>query len=133
MEIARRQLFREIDVMDEWLGLGRPVTKRTSPWLLSTFVLGCAFLGGQWIAWEQLWIQGYRFSATPAGYFFYLITGAHGAHLLIGLLALVGAMVGLYSLKKLEYRQIVVDCSAWYWHFMGVFWLFLMVLLVFGQ
>lgn len=133
MEIARRQLFREVDVMDEWLGLGRPVTKRAAPWLLATLFLGCTFLVGQWVAWNQLWVQGYHFSSTPAGYFFYLITGAHGLHLLLGLLALVTAIVGLYRLKKLEYRQILVDCSAWYWHFMGLFWGFLMVLLVFGQ
>jgi len=27
----------------------------------------------------------------------------------------------------------VVDCTAWYWHTMGVFWLFLFGLLVFCQ
>jgi cytochrome c oxidase subunit III len=133
MELARRQLFREVDVMDEWLGLGRPATKRTAPWIIATFALGCTFLVGQWVAWNQLWIQGYHFSSTPAGYFFYLITGAHGAHLILGLLSLCGAFLSLYLLKKLEYRQIVVDCSAWYWHFMGVFWIVLVALLVFGQ
>jgi cytochrome c oxidase subunit III len=29
----------------------------------------------------------------------------------------------------MEGRQILVDCSAWYWHCMGVFWAFLFVLL----
>jgi len=26
-----------------------------------------------------------------------------------------------------------VDCAAWYWHAMGLFWLFLFVLIVFFQ
>jgi cytochrome c oxidase subunit 3 len=32
-----------------------------------------------------------------------------------------------------EIRQILVDTSAWYWHTMGVLWVFLFVLLVFFQ
>src|ERR1700739_1585732 len=36
MEVARRQLFHEIDVMEEWLGLGRPAVKRAAPWLMAT-------------------------------------------------------------------------------------------------
>src|SRR5215469_3927843 len=32
MEMARRQLFHEIDVMEEWLGLGRPAVQRAVPW-----------------------------------------------------------------------------------------------------
>ncbi len=31
IEIARRRMFREVDVMDEWLGLGKPITPRRLP------------------------------------------------------------------------------------------------------
>ena len=54
MEIGRRHFFREIDVMEEWLGLGRPTIRRAAPWLAATAVLGGLFLSGQWIAWKQL-------------------------------------------------------------------------------
>ena len=81
MEMARRQLFREIDVMDEWLGLGRPAVKRAAPWMIATFVLGSLFLAGQWVAWEQLVQQGFYYnSPDPSSHFFYLITGVHGLH-----------------------------------------------------
>jgi len=134
MEMARRHLFREVDVMDEWLGLGRPAVKRAAPWLIATLVLGLAFLGGQWIAWEQLVQEGYRFlSSDPSSHFFYLITGIHGLHLVLGIFALVGALVGMFTLKKLEYRQVAVDCTAWYWHTMSLFWIFLFILLEFFQ
>src|SRR5580704_19087124 len=33
VEIARRHMFRENDVMDEWLGLGKPITRRAFPWI----------------------------------------------------------------------------------------------------
>jgi cytochrome c oxidase subunit 3 len=134
VEMARRQLFREIDVMEEWLGLGRPAVKRAAPWLVATLVLGLMFLAGQWIAWDQLVHEGFRFtSPDPSSHFFYLITGIHGLHLLLGIFALVAAMVGLFTLRKIEFRQVAVDSTAWYWHTMGLFWIFLFVLLVYFQ
>jgi cytochrome c oxidase subunit 3 len=133
MEMARRQLFREIDVMEEWLGLGRPAVRRATPWLLATLVLGCLFVVGQLMAWQQLVLEGYQFSSSPASYFFYLITGTHGVHLVVGIAALAAALAALFLLRRVAYRQIVVDCTAWYWHSMGLFWLFLLGLLAFGQ
>jgi cytochrome c oxidase subunit III len=131
VEMARRQLFREIDVMEEWLGLGRPAVKRAAPWLIATVILGVVFLVGQWIAWKQLVLAGFSFtSPDPSSHFFYLITGTHGLHLVLGILALAGALVGLFTLRRIELRQIVVDCTAWYWHTMGLFWIFLFALLV---
>jgi cytochrome c oxidase subunit 3 len=133
MEMGRRHFFREIDVMEEWLGMGRPTLRRAAPWLAATVVLGGLFLTGQWIAWRQLVDQGVFFASNPSSHFFYLITGTHGLHLLLGVLALGGAMVALIFLRRIELRQVVVDCTAWYWHTMGVFWLFLFGLLVFCQ
>ena len=133
MEVARRHLFREIDIMEEWLGLGRPAVRRAAPWLIATIVLGCAFLAGQWIAWQQLAQQGFFFSSNPNSHFFYLVTGTHGVHLLLGIGALVFALVAMFRFKRVEMRQIAVDCTAWYWHAMGLFWIFLFVLLVFFQ
>jgi cytochrome c oxidase subunit 3 len=133
MEIGRRHFFREIDLMEEWLGLGRPTTRRAAPWLVATVVLGALFLAGQWMAWKQLVGQGVFFASNPSSHFFYLITGTHGLHLLLGLGALAGTMIGLVLLRRIELRQVVVDCTAWYWHTMGVFWVFLFGLLVFCQ
>ncbi|MGB9029950.1 MAG: cytochrome c oxidase subunit 3 [Acidobacteriaceae bacterium] len=133
MEVARRHLFREIDIMEEWLGLGRPAVRRAAPWLIATIVLGSLFLVGQWIAWQQLAQQGFFFSSNPNSHFFYLVTGTHGVHLLLGIGALIFALVAMFRFKRVEMRQIAVDCTAWYWHAMGLFWIFLFVLLVFFQ
>ncbi len=43
MEVARRHIFHELDVVEEWLGLGRPALRRTLPWLAVTLVLGGLF------------------------------------------------------------------------------------------
>jgi cytochrome c oxidase subunit 3 len=134
MEIARRRIFREIDVLEEWLGLGRPALRNSLPWLAATLALGSLFLAGQVAAWKQLTEQGFAFDhrATPASYFFYLVSGLHAAHLVLGLVALAFCVSALGWLKRVEYRQIAVDLTAWYWHAMGMAWLILFAILVIG-
>jgi len=133
VEFARRGIFREIDVLEEWLGLGRPTRKRVLPWLIASILLGALFIWGQVLAWSQLKAQRIYFEDNPSSHFFYLITGTHGVHLLLGIGFLLAALIGMNGLRSLESRQILVDCAAWYWHSMGVFWIFLFALLVYGQ
>jgi cytochrome c oxidase subunit 3 len=133
MEIARRRMFREIDVMEEWLGLGKPTSNSAMPWLTATTALGLLFLAGQWLAWHQLAIQHVFFRSNPSSHFFFLITGIHAIHLFLGIAGLIAASISLYASKQIETRQIFVDCAAWYWHSMGIFWVFLFVLLAFFQ
>jgi cytochrome c oxidase subunit 3 len=135
MELARGHIFREIDVLEEWLGLGRPALRRTLPWVALTLVLGILFLSGQVIAWKQLTVQGFAFDrwATPASYFFYIITGLHGAHLIVGALALLFCLTALSRLRRVQSRQIAVDATAWFWHTMGLAWLVLFAVLTLGQ
>jgi cytochrome c oxidase subunit 3 len=79
--------------------------------------------------------QGFAFNrwSTPASYFFYVITGLHAAHLVAGVAALVVCLVALGWLKRVEFRQIAVDSTAWYWHALSLAWMLLLAVLVFGQ
>lgn len=135
MELARRNIFREIDVLEEWLGLGRPALHRALPWVGATLALGMLFLAGQWTAWKQLTAQGFAFDqwSTPASYFFYIITGLHAVHLLLGLGALLFCLSVMGLLKRIELRQIAVDAVSWYWHAMSLAWLLLLAVLAMGQ
>jgi cytochrome c oxidase subunit 3 len=135
VERARRHIFREIDVLEEWLGLGRPALRRTIPWVAATLVFGTLFLVGQGMAWRQLTAQGFAFNqwSTPASYFFYVITGLHAAHLVVGIIALLVCLVALRWFPRVEFRQIAVDTTAWFWHTMGLAWLFLWAVLALGQ
>ncbi len=133
VELARRGIFREMDALEEWLGLGRPTRKRVIPWLAASILLGALFVWGQLVAWSQLRLQRVYFADNPSSHFFYLITGTHGLHLLLGIAFMIAALVGMQTVRSLESRQILVDCSAWYWHSMGIFWIFLFALLVYGQ
>ena len=135
MERARLNIFREVDVLEEWLGLGRPALRHTLPWVALTLLLGLMFLSGQVLAWKQLTAQGFAFDrwSTPASYFFYVITGLHAAHLVAGIAALIFCLSVLGRLKRVEYRQIAVDSTAWYWHTMSLAWLLLIAVLAAGQ
>jgi Heme/copper-type cytochrome/quinol oxidase, subunit 3 len=135
MEVARKRIFHEIDVLEEWLGLGQPAFRRARPWLAVTLGAGLLFIAGQVAAWKQLTAQGFAFdhSSTPASYFFYVITGLHAAHLVVGILALIFCVAALGRLKRVESRQIAVDATAWFWHTMGLAWVILFAVLVYGQ
>ncbi len=135
MELARRNIFRDIDALEEWLGLGRPALHRALPWLGATLALGTLFLGGQWIAWRQMAARSIAHSqpSNPATSFFYLITGLHAAHLLLGVVALILCLGTLGWLRRVDLRQIAVDTTAWYWHTMSFAWLLLLAVLAFGQ
>lgn len=133
IEIARRHMFREEHAMDEWLGLGKPTSRRAMPWLGATIVLGSLFVAGQLTAWHQLGTERVHLNTSPSSHSFYLITGIHGLHLVLGVAGLVAALLGLFLSRQMENRQIFVDLAAWYWHSMGVLWVGLFGLLVFFQ
>lgn len=134
VEIARRHMFHQIDAMEEWFGLGKPTSRRALPWLLATLALGVLFLTGQMVAWHQLAEQGVSFKlAGSSGHSFYILTYAHAFHLTLGVAGLAAAVAGLFVFRKVEDRQILVDCVAWYWHSMGALWLGLFTLLAFCQ
>jgi len=135
MELARRNIFREFDVLEEWLGMGKPAMRRTLPWIGATLALGSLFVAGQFMAWKQLTAQGFAFDrwSTPASYFFYIVTGLHAGHLVLGVLALLLCLTGLTLFKRVESRQIAVDITSWYWHTLGAAWILLFAVLVLGQ
>jgi len=91
--------------------------------LLATACLGAGFLASQLSAWRQLIAEGAFLSQNPHSSFFYLFTGLHGAHLLGGLIAMSVVVLGKNK------RRELVDVVAYYWHFLGVLWIALFIVL----
>jgi cytochrome c oxidase subunit 3 len=54
-------------------------------------------------------------------------------HLAGGIIALLWAGITSLQRKPIEGRRIVVDVAAWYWHFMGVLWIYVFALLAFAR
>jgi cytochrome c oxidase subunit 3 len=134
MELARRQLKRQVAPAPAATGPGVSVSGRTRiPWLSMTLVLGFAFLLGQWMAWRQLAANGFYVATTPSSSFVYLLTGTHAIHLMGGVLALFVAGIAALLRRSTATRSIVVDVSAWYWHFMAGLWIYILCLLEFAS
>lgn len=128
IEVGRERVFREQAVMAEWLGIEKATRKASLPWLAISIVLGFGFLVGQYLAWAQLNREGVYAAGNPASSFFFVLTATHAVHLFGGLIALCWT-AGAGFAMSLQSRQIAVDISAWYWHAMGLLWLYIFALL----
>lgn len=92
-------------------------------------VLGVAFLAGQITAWRQLVAAGFYLATNPHSSFFYLLTGAHGLHLVGGVGALLYTLAKVRQAVRPAQALAVVDPTTVYWHFLGGLWLYLLVIL----
>jgi cytochrome c oxidase subunit III len=131
-EFARRKITRQAalaplqSIPGVSLGEGKGI-----PWLGITVLLGGGFLIGQWMAWRELADRGFYLSTSASTSFVYLLTATHGVHLVGGILVLLYAAVVSILNTPIEARRIVVDVTAWYWHFMFLLWFYIFALLWF--
>jgi cytochrome c oxidase subunit 3 len=87
------------------------------------------FLVGQLLAWQQLSAAGYFLASNPANAFFYLITAAHGLHLMGGLVALGRTAAKVLRGAEMTQVRLSVELCTIYWHFLLLVWLVLLGLL----
>jgi cytochrome c oxidase subunit 3 len=134
MEFARRHITREAALAPvksiPGISLG---DEKSFPWLGLTVVLGLGFLFGQWMAWKELAYRGFFLATSPSSSFVYLLTGTHAIHLAGGVLALLYAASTALMRRPVEARRIVVEITAWYWHFMALLWIYVFLLLEFAR
>jgi cytochrome c oxidase subunit 3 len=130
MELARRQAARQAALAPvssiPGVSLGH---ERNFPWLALTVLLGFGFLAGQWLAWGELHNRGFYVNTNPSSSFAFLLTITHAVHLVGGVIALLWATSAVLRKVPIEARRIVVDITAWYWHFMLVLWVYIFALL----
>lgn len=117
LELSKRALKREAE-------------KQFVRWLHVTTGLGIAFIAGQLVAWRELAAQGIYINTNPSSSFIYLLTAAHGLHLLGGILALLYLVFRRHKIILNPRKRIAVDITAIYWHFMDGLWIYLFTLLV---
>lgn len=92
--------------------------------LLLTVVLGLCFTAVQ--AYEYMHAH-FGLSDGIYGSTFYLATGFHGLHVLIGTIFLIVCLFRTMAGQFTADRHFGLEAAAWYWHFVDVVWLFLFV------
>jgi cytochrome c oxidase subunit 3 len=93
--------------------------------------LGALFLGGQYMAWQQLNAAGIYLASNPSSSFFFLLTCVHAVHLVGGISALGYVDVQALLLRLGPSKRTAVDVSAYFWHFLDAIWIYLMALFFF--
>ena len=101
---------------------------RALPWLYVTIILGAIFVAGQVVAWHDLTEKGLLLASSPSSSFFYVLTAAHGLHLLGGMLGLAYALYRIRGNSGAREKGVLGVASV-YWHFMDGLWVFLFVVL----
>ena len=102
---------------------------RTIAFMWLTVLLGTVFL----------FVQGYEYShayndlnlkltSGAYGSTFYMLTGFHGFHVLIGTLMLLFITLRLSKGHFTSQKHFGFEGAAWYWHFVDVVWLGLYIL-----
>lgn len=96
-----------------------------------TMVLGIAFVVLQYVGFQALAASGVPLKINPAGDFVYAISGLHAVHVIGGIAILAVALVVAFmrKLKRTPARQLRLELTLTYWHFVDALWIYLIVFL----
>nr|QZZ18338.1 cytochrome c oxidase subunit III [Shaddai sp. SL-2021a] len=79
-------------------------------------------------------LQAYEYIESPFcisdsvyGSSFFIATGFHGLHVIIGTIFILVSLVRMSKLHFSNLHHVGFESSAWYWHFVDVVWLFLYI------
>ena len=91
-------------------------------WL--TVLLGITFLGFQAFEYMHAYSElNLKLSSGAYGSTFFMLTGFHGFHVLVGMLMLLFITIRLMKGHFTPQRHFGFEGAAWYWHFVDVVWL----------
>jgi cytochrome c oxidase subunit 3 len=77
-------------------------------------------------------VQAYEYSTAPFSFSdniytstFFMATGFHGFHVIVGTIFLIVCLIRSYKGDFTPRQHFGFEAAAWYWHFVDVVWLFL--------
>jgi cytochrome c oxidase subunit 3 len=90
--------------------------------LILTIALGVLFTSVQAYEYSH---AAFGFKGSIYGATFFMATGFHGAHVIIGTIFLAVCLFRAYLGQFTPQQHLGFEFAAWYWHFVDVVWLFL--------
>jgi cytochrome c oxidase subunit III len=92
-------------------------------WVTATIVLGALFVANQFYEWVSLSHDAATDPThTAYGSLFYIMSGLHGLHVTLGLVAMGFLLVRLKGPKGDPGETPVFQGVSYYWHFVDVVW-----------
>lgn len=92
--------------------------------LILTVLLGAFFTGLQAMEYQE---ATFTIADGIYGSTFFMATGFHGAHVIVGTTFLLVCLFRLIKYHFTTTHHFGFEAAAWYWHFVDVVWLFLFV------
>lgn len=92
--------------------------------LNTTIILGFYFTILQIFEYNE---SSFRISDSVYGSTFFLITGFHGFHVIIGTLFILISIIRLKNKQFSSKHHFGFEARSWYWHFVDVIWLFVYI------
>lgn len=93
-------------------------------WMIATIALACLFLSIQ--AYEYVYAYrelGLTLGSGIYGSTFFMLTGFHGIHVVIGTIMLIVITIRCAAGHFTAKNHFGWEATAWYWHFVDVVWL----------
>jgi cytochrome c oxidase subunit 3 len=101
----------------------------TVMWMWATVLLGFSFACVQGYEYFHAYHElNLKLSSGAYGSTFFMLTGFHGFHVIVGMLMLFFITIRLMRGHFTPERHFGFEGAAWYWHFVDVVWLFLYTL-----
>lgn len=106
--------------------LNQTNTKAIIDGLIITILWGLIFTLLQYIEYRN---TSFSINDSVYGSVFFILTGFHGFHVILGTTLLIVSYVRIYYYHIFPTQHIGYECSIWYWHFVDVVWIFLYFLI----
>jgi heme/copper-type cytochrome/quinol oxidase subunit 3 len=108
--------------------IARGDMRRMRVWLVTTALLGSAFIAGQVYEFTAFYRKGLGYTTNLFSSSFYTLTGFHGVHVSVGIIMLLSVAVisarNNWGAEKAE----AVEITGLYWHFVDIVWIIIFTL-----
>lgn len=95
--------------------------------LVFTLILGVTFSVMQLLGFQDMYERNILISGNVSGTFIYILAGAHIAHIVGGLIAIIYQLIKTRKNIITEDNLAGLDILSTYWHFVDILWLYLFI------
>jgi heme/copper-type cytochrome/quinol oxidase subunit 3 len=97
--------------------------RRFRVWILATALFGATFIGGQIFEFTEFTRKGLNVDTNLFGSSFFVLTGIHGTHVIIGIVWLVSLWSLSMQSRISQGDSERIEIAGLYWHFVDVVWI----------